>query len=173
MRRVGLTQRRYATCWKLMICMYVYKTRAATHDVSSAVCSLYTDLSAFELEAELDILRQRKPEFKTYRDLFDWIKESQRHLLFRQLFNIAKLILLMPLKNATSGRYFSAMGRLKTCLRSSMGQERLNSLLMLHIHREMSMSLPIKEVIEQFVSFHPNRLKKLDRTQLKIELDRM
>ena len=50
-----------------------------------------------------------------------------------------------------SEKFFSAMGRL-TCLRSSMGQERLNSLLMLHIHREMSMSLPIKEVIEQFVS---------------------
>ena len=133
----------------------------STYDLSSAVCSLYTDLNEFELEAELDILRQRKPEFKTYRDLVEWIKESQRHLLFRQLFNIAKLILLMPSTNATSERSFSAMGRLKTCLRSSMGQERLNSLLMLHIHREMSMSLPIREVIEQFVSCHPNRLKRL------------
>ena len=102
----------------------------STHDISSAVCSLYTDLNVFELEAELDILRQRKPEFKTYRDLVEWIKESQRHLLFRQLFNIAKLILLLPSTNATSERSFSAMGRLKTCIRSSMGQERLNSLLM-------------------------------------------
>ena len=41
----------------------------STHDISSATCSFYTDLNAYELETEQDILCQQKPEFKTYRDL--------------------------------------------------------------------------------------------------------
>ena len=45
---------------------------------------------------------------------------------------VMKLILVMPATNATSERSFSAMRRLKSYLRSTMTQERLNHLITLY-----------------------------------------
>ena len=63
-----------------------------------------------------------------------------------------KLILVMPATNSTSERSFSALRRVKTYLRSTMGQQRLNDLLLLHVHKEITDSLNLKEVVNNFVN---------------------
>ena len=54
---------------KLEQLVFKASSNQSTHDISSAAYSFYTDMNAYDLETELDILCQRKPEFKTYRDL--------------------------------------------------------------------------------------------------------
>ena len=54
--------------------------------------------------------------------------QAQRDLLDKVV-NIMKLILVMPATNSTSERSFSALRRVKTYLRSTMGHKGLNDLL--------------------------------------------
>ena len=60
------------------------------------------------------------------------------------------LILIVPATNATSERSFSALRRVKTYLRSTMSQERLNHLMMLNVHKEQLDSLDLKKVANEF-----------------------
>ena len=71
---------------------------------------------------------------------------------------VLKLILVMPASNATSERSFSALRRIKTYLCSTMGQERLNNLMLLHIHKELTDDLDLKDVATDFISGSEHRL---------------
>ena len=51
---------------------------------------------------------------------------------------LTKLILVMPATNASSERSFSMLRCMKTYLRSTMKQERLNRIMTLHIHKELT-----------------------------------
>ena len=69
-----------------------------------------------------------------------------------------KLILVMPATNATSERSFSALKRVKTYLRSSMTQSRLNHLMILQVHKEMTDSLNLVDCANDFVGSSEHRL---------------
>ena len=64
----------------------------------------------------------------------------------------------MPASNTTSERSFSALRCIKTYLRSTMGQERLNNLMSLHIHKEITDDLDLKDVATEFISGSEHRL---------------
>ena len=49
---------------------------------------------------------------------------------------LLQLLIIMPATNATSERSFSALHRVKNYLRTTMLQQRLNTLLVLHVHKE-------------------------------------
>ena len=53
-----------------------------------------------------------------------------------EVIKLVKLILVMPATNAVSEQSFSALRRLKTWLRSTTSQARLNWSMILHIHKE-------------------------------------
>jgi hypothetical protein len=57
----------------------------------------------------------------------------------------------MPATNAVSERSFSALKRVKSYLRSTTGQNRLNHLMVLHVHKEETDSIDIVEVANTFV----------------------
>ena len=61
---------------------------------------------------------------------------------------LAKLILVMPATNAVSERSFSALRRLKTWLRSTMHQTRLNCMvyMILHVHSNCTDKLDLKQM---------------------------
>ncbi len=67
------------------------------------------------------------------------------------VFKLLKLLLVMPATNAASERSFSALRRVKTFLRSTMGQERLNNLMILHIHQEYTDSLDMLSIGNEFI----------------------
>ena len=56
--------------------------------------------------------------------------------LYSEIMTLVKLILVMPASNATSERSFSSLRRVKTYLRSTMTQCRLNNLMVLHVHKD-------------------------------------
>ena len=44
----------------------------------------------------------------------------------------------MPATNAVSERSFSALRRIKSYLRATMSQERLNHIMVLHVHKHLT-----------------------------------
>ena len=69
-----------------------------------------------------------------------------------------KLMLVMPATNYVGERSFSALCRIKSYLTSTVTQERLNHLMILHIHREIPDNLDLKACANAFVEEDPHRL---------------
>ena len=63
----------------------------------------------------------------------------------------------MPATNAVSERSASAMRRVKTYLRSTMPQSRLNNIMMLHIHKHLTDSVDLNQVLNEFASANDKR----------------
>ncbi len=70
-----------------------------------------------------------------------------------------KFVLIMPASNSTSERSFNALRRVKTYLRNTMGQERLNHLMVLHVHKELTDDLDLISIANEFVGDSEHRLK--------------
>ncbi len=81
---------------------------------------------------------------------FQSLSPAQSSLL-AQVKRLLQLILVMPATNATSERSFSALRRVKTYLRATMGQERLNYLMLLHVHKDRTDALDLKATLNEFV----------------------
>ena len=71
--------------------------------------------------------------------------------LYSEVVKLVKLILVMPASNATSERSFSALRRVKTYLRSTMTQVRLNNLMVLRVHRDRLDNLNLSQIGNQFI----------------------
>ena len=68
-----------------------------------------------------------------------------------------KLYLTIPVTTATAERTFSAMKRLKTYLRSSMTQQRLNHVLILNSNKTRIENLDLVEIAKSFISVNERR----------------
>ena len=69
-----------------------------------------------------------------------------------QASTLLKLVLVMPATNAESERSFSAMRRVKNDLRSCMSEDRLNHLMLLHVHKHRTDALHIVKVANRFTA---------------------
>ena len=78
-------------------------------------------------------------------------------LLLTEVVRLLKLALVIPATSSSAERSFSGLRRLKTHLRSSMGQERLNHLLFLHCHQDRLDNLDLRRVAQEFVSANEKR----------------
>ena len=58
----------------------------------------------------------------------------------------------MPATNASSERSFSALRRSKTYLRNTISQARLNHIMSLHVHKELTDKIDLVKVANEFVS---------------------
>ena len=70
---------------------------------------------------------------------------------YSEVIKLLKLILVMPATNAISERSFSALKRVKTYLRTTMTQRRLNHLMLLHVHIDKTDNIDLKEISDDFV----------------------
>jgi len=66
------------------------------------------------------------------------------------------ILLTMPVSTASAERSFSTLRRLKTWMRSRMGEERLTGLALLNVHRDIPVS--IDNVIDRFAKSQIRRL---------------
>ena len=73
------------------------------------------------------------------------------------------LIQVIPATNAVSERSASALRRLKTYLRSTMFQLRLNNLLLLHVHKDRTDSMDLIACLNDFVGDSEHRLHQFGR----------
>ena len=71
----------------------------------------------------------------------------------RGLFNqvLTRILLVAPVSSCEAERSFSALHRLKTWLRSTMAQERLNIIVVCNVHKERLDKLDMKMIRQEFV----------------------
>ena len=113
------------------------------------------------LETQLTVLSYNYAEnaSDSIMDIVNHLKNmspAQKSLL-SQVFQLVKLILVMPATNAVSERTLSALHRVKTYLRSTMSQARLNHLMLLCSSCRNCMTLDLIQVANEFVSDSDHR----------------
>lgn len=107
----------------------------------------------------LDISRQRDVMPHSFRDVLDVFCNSARSgnanaklpELLPELSKLICLALTIPVTTCTAERSFSVLRRLKTYLRSSMTQERLNHTAVLHVHKDRSEELDLHVIADDFI----------------------
>ena len=82
---------------------------------------------------------------------------SQKELI-SEVCTLLKLILVIPATNAVSERTFSTLRRVKSYLRSTMSQSRLNHLILLKVHSQLTDQLDLIDVANSFVAGSEHRL---------------
>ncbi|XP_068235704.1 zinc finger MYM-type protein 1-like [Palaemon carinicauda] len=91
-----------------------------------------------------------------YRKIFaDMVPEVRR--MFPQVEALLRLLLVSPASSCTAERSLSALRRLKTWLRSSMSQQRLNHLMICHVHRDRLATLSPQAIAEEFIRAEDKR----------------
>lgn len=77
--------------------------------------------------------------------------------LLSEVDRLLKIYLTVPMTSATAERSFSCLRRLKSYLRSTMSQKRLNHVVLLHIHKNRTDELNIMEVANEFIVANDRR----------------
>jgi len=78
--------------------------------------------------------------------------------MFPHVEALLRLLLVNPASSATAERSFSCLRRLKTYLRSTMGQSRLNHVAVCNVHKTVLEDIRVEELIKQFVLLKDNRI---------------
>ena len=111
------------------------------------------------MKVRLESLAINKEETTpTLKDVAAYLKELDKNSwdYFSEVFTLVKLILVVPPTDALNERSCSALRRLKTelktYLRTTMCQDRLNHCMILYVHKELTDALEITDIGNQFVS---------------------
>ena len=77
--------------------------------------------------------------------------------LLPEILKVMELILVLPATNANSERGFSKLRLVKTYLRSTMSQGRLNHLMILSIYKDMVDNIDLSKICTEFATANPTR----------------
>ena len=145
--------------------------RESTQECFDFVVKFYhNDFDSSQLRLHLEILQATFPAelispTLSFHDVSKYIQslsDAERSLM-SEVVTLLKLVLVLPSTNAVSERSFSAMRRLKSYLRTTMKQERLNHLLLIHVHKEHTDSLSCVDVASSLVGDSEHRLSVFGR----------
>ena len=129
------------------------------------VCEFYSsDLDKNKLTRQLqmvpDVLAEVKKsaafnELKTVTSvstIADILKNFPSYAdLLSEIRTLIKIFMTIPVSTASAERSFSVLRRLKTYLRSTMNQSRLNHVIMLHCHKDKTDKLNLPGIAQEFV----------------------
>ena len=71
--------------------------------------------------------------------------------MFSEVDKLARIYLTIPVTTATGERSLSAVRCIKTYLRSSMSQQRLNNIMLLNVHKDLTDELDLPTIARQFM----------------------
>ena len=122
----------------------------------TAVIETYgADFDAARIEVQLDTLHTHLKEVKDINllDIVKYVKSLSPTLksFFSEIVTLVTLILVMPVTNALSECSFSQLRRIKTHLRTTMSQERLNHCMILNAYQEELDSVNLVDVAKEFI----------------------
>ena len=117
------------------------------------------DFNTEQLSMQLQFMSCNLPQllqedaFHDFSSMIGFLREfsgSQRSLI-PEVCRFTSLILVMQATNTVSERSFSSLRRVKSYLRATMSQTRLNSLMVLHVHKTLTDSLSLIDIGNDFV----------------------
>lgn len=88
-------------------------------------------------------------------EIFNNLSFSKK--LLSEVYKLLRILLTVPVTTATAERTFSVLRRLKTFLGSTMGQARLNHVLLLHIYKEKKTNIDLIKIAEEFTFVNERR----------------
>lgn len=121
--------------------------------VDEDVASQYPELDRLSLPVQLEMFKQTyKAKSLHGAKLAYRSMEHAVRLLFPQVLVLLKLLLVCPVSSCECERSFSALRRLKTWLRATMAQSRLNHVSICHVHRERLDNVNVNEIAKLFAA---------------------
>jgi hypothetical protein len=126
-----------------------------------ATVKAYPMLDQAKLHTELSLIYEN-PEFKGCCGalaLYQLLMSYNLQDTFSETVALLNIIITTPMTTSEAERCFSTLKRIKTFLRNSMGQERLNALAMLSMERKLVLSMPDfnERVIDCFAALKERR----------------
>jgi hypothetical protein len=133
------------------------KTALDRHDFSALlneVANFYDDFQKSRLETQLKMLPDICPGSRSVTEAVHQFRQKAKEvrLLFDEVERLFTFLLVVPASSATAERSFSALKRLKSYLRTTMSQERLNHVTVLHVHKERLDTVNTDKLTAEFVS---------------------
>jgi len=125
------------------------------------VLSAAFDLNSEMLKTEINLLKHveniPKGEKNKCDDWINWLTQSNygRETIFCNVFKALKTFMVIPVTSCSCERSFSKLSIVKTKLRSTMRQDRLDSLLTIFIEQEFAYGINIDDVIDTFKNLTP------------------
>ena len=77
--------------------------------------------------------------------------------LFSEVLKLLQMLYVIPATTAIAERSFSSLRRLKTYLRNTMTSERLNHMMLLHVHKHLTDQLDLRRIAAEFISRNERR----------------
>ncbi|XP_049336876.1 uncharacterized protein LOC125802536 [Astyanax mexicanus] len=136
---------------------------AFPEDALSNTLKAYPVLNGGKLKTELSLIYS-KEEFKACCGavgLLQLFMENNLEEVFSETVTLLKILITTPMTTAEAERCFSTLKRIKTFLRNSMTQDRLNALAMLSMEKTLVTEMTDfnKNVIEKFAGQKERRAK--------------
>ncbi|KAL4112114.1 hypothetical protein QTP88_015962 [Uroleucon formosanum] len=116
--------------------------------------------TTFESEIKLiknmsDTTSIRGSSIKTIVAWLNWLSENDRKTTFRNFNKALTQFATIPVTSCSCERAFSKLSIVKSKLRNTMSQERLDSLMLIFIEQKMASEINIEEVIDEFKTCVP------------------
>ena len=83
-------------------------------------------------------------------------------LMLSEVNKMLFLYLTAPMTSSTAERLFSSLRRLKTYLRSTMTQKKLNHIQLLHVHKQRTDEIDVHKIMQTFINCNSRRLSFFD-----------
>ncbi|GFS36762.1 integrase catalytic domain-containing protein [Nephila pilipes] len=110
------------------------------------------DIESFIFDNELDqfllFLKENKDTMNTPVEIYRVAKEMVS--TFPNVEILLKIFLTILISNASGERSFSVLKRVKNYLRSSMGEDKLNSMAILYIEQDVLVQIDTQKLIDEF-----------------------
>ena len=101
----------------------------------------------------LDIVSEKKVKIKCVKDVVTFLTANNEiGSLLPEYIKLIKILFTVPISSCTNESTFSALRHLKTYLRFTMGQRRLNNVSTLHIHQDVLYKVDLNKVLNDFIS---------------------
>ena len=121
----------------------------------------HRDIDAQELYGELIFIQDALKESMSDLDILKFLK---KHPFYPNAIIAFRILLTIRVTVASAERSFSKLKLLKSHLRSTMTQERLNGLALTARENDVFEKINYKDVIEDFISRNTRRIMLFDRT---------
>lgn len=131
-----------------------------SQELGSVLKSYGKDFDENRLEVQLETLQEYCKDINDtvcIRSIVSVLRHFEVKYHLSEVVKLAKLILVMPATNATSERTFSLMKLIKTYLRSTMRQDRLNHLMILSAYKDRLDQLDLIKVASSFIDKNESR----------------
>lgn len=76
---------------------------------------------------------------------------------FNETLKIISIIKTLPISTASNERFFSSLKRVKTYLRTTMGDNRLNDLMVIAVEKEEASNIDLQEAVNAFAHIKTRR----------------